>query len=518
MPERIRLAGLLGSFSFAGDLGRGQPMGHVLRTCRIAMRLADQMKLSAAQRGDIYYTALLVHAGCTAGVSEFAAFLASDELVAQREVCLCDPDNMGQLLGWMRRHVSPNAAAPSRGLRLLQVMLQGEKVFHDWEQGCSEVGSRIAARLGMPEDTQEALFGICEMWNGKGPRKLKTAEIPLPARVVNASMILEVFLSAYDADAARTAASTRRGKSFDPDVADAFLSLASSDPFWSEVENEDPWDAVLDLEPQPWRYSDARQLDDIAFAFADFVDLKAPNGSAHSRRTASLAEGIARRLGSSEEECDLVRRAALVHDVGLVAVPSMVLQQGGRPSEADEERVRLHTYYTERILSRSEALREIGAVAAMHHERADGRGYHKGLARSQTPLAGRIVAVAAAYDETSDQDAMGADAALERLRRESEAALDPACVRALAEELGVQMAKYQQERRSWPADLTEREVEVLRLAATGQSVKDIAGRLVISDHTARHHMESIYSKIGVSTRAAATLFAVENDILALRRG
>ena len=76
--ERIRLAELLGSLSFAGDLGRGQPMGHVLRTTRIAMALAGRLGVPSENLADVYFTSLLLHAGCTAGLAEFAAFLASD--------------------------------------------------------------------------------------------------------------------------------------------------------------------------------------------------------------------------------------------------------------------------------------------------------------------------------------------------------------------------------------------------------------------------------------------------------
>src|SRR5690606_35675592 len=157
MAGPIRLAELLGCLSFAGDLGRGQPMGHVLRTTRIAMAIADRMRMPPAQLPEVYFTSLLLHAGCTAGAAEFAAFLASDELSAQKDFCLCDPNNMGQLFGWLTRNVATNRPMPARTLRMLQLLARGEKAFADIDQGCSEVGSRIAARLGMSEATQLSL-------------------------------------------------------------------------------------------------------------------------------------------------------------------------------------------------------------------------------------------------------------------------------------------------------------------------------------------------------------------------
>jgi DNA-binding CsgD family transcriptional regulator len=68
-------------------------------------------------------------------------------------------------------------------------------------------------------------------------------------------------------------------------------------------------------------------------------------------------------------------------------------------------------------------------------------------------------------------------------------------------------------RREWPAGLTNREVEILRLLAGGLTRREMAGRLFLSEHTVRHHLEHIYTKIDVRTRVAATLFAVENDLL-----
>lgn len=510
MSQSIRLAELLGSLSFAGDLGRGQPMGHVLRTTRIAMALADRLGVPSAQLPDVYFTALLVHAGCTAGASEFAAFLASDELSAQKDFCLCDPNNLGQLFGWLRRNVAKGRPLPARTLRMLQLISKGEKAFQDIDQGCSEVGSRIASRLGMSEATQLGLYHICETWNGKGPHKLKGEDIPLAGRIVNVAMILEVFFSERDVAAAREAAQTRRGKSFDPSIADAALGLSEDGSFWEELRQEEPWSSVLSLEPGPTRLVDESSLDDFAYALADIVDLKSATASAHSRRTAELAERIATHLHLSEDEVALARRGALVHDVGMVAVPSLLLERGVAWSEADFERFRLHTYYTERILSRSEALRPIGSVAASHHESMDGSGYHRGLTGNQMTLPAKIVATASAYVESA-AESDGDDPERVMASLKGRRILDPDCLAALRTESGG-AERISQVKRSWPAGLTEREVEVLRLVASGLNLKETAERLVISDHTARHHLESVYSKAGVSSRAGVTLFAVENGL------
>jgi HD-GYP domain-containing protein (c-di-GMP phosphodiesterase class II)/DNA-binding CsgD family transcriptional regulator len=509
MAERFRLAELLGPLSFAGDLGRGQPMGHVLRTTRIAMALADRLRVPSGELPDVYYTSLLLHAGCTAGSAEFAAFLASDELSAQRDFCLCDPSNLGDLFGWMKRNVAPGQPLPARTLRMLRLLSRGEKAFVDVDQGCSEVGSRIAARLGMSEATQRSLYHICESWSGKGPHKLKGEDIPLPGRIVNAAMILEVFVSEQGVAAAKAAAESRRGKSFDPAIADASIALAEDAAFWETLREQEPWASVLEIEPQPRRYADESVLDAVAYALADIVDLKSTSAATHSRRVAELAETAAARLGLSQDDITLARRAALVHDVGLVAVPALFLEKGAAWSEADVERFRLHSYYTERILGRQEHLGPIGETGSAHHERIDGSGYYRGLAGSQLSMPARIVAAASAYVEAAERVGEEGERIVAKLKED--AGLDQDCVNAIAGEAGVRRAG---ERRTWPAGLTDREVEVLRLVASGLNLKDTASRLVISDHTARHHVENIYSKAGVSSRAGLTLFAVENGLLA----
>jgi HD-GYP domain-containing protein (c-di-GMP phosphodiesterase class II)/DNA-binding CsgD family transcriptional regulator len=510
--NEIRLAELLGSLSFAGDLGRGQPMGHVLRTTRIAMAVAEKAGVPSGQLADVYFTGLLVHAGCTAGAADFAAFLANDDLSAQKDFCLCDPDNFGQMIGWMRRYVARGRPLPARVLRMMQLMSKGENGFQDIEQGCSEVGARIAARLGLTEATQLGLYAICETWNGKGPHKEKGEDIPLAGRIVNVSMIMEVFFSERGVAAAKEAANLRKGKSFDPIIAAAAAELCDDAGFWDGLRQEEPWTSVLDLEPGEKRFTDESALDDFALALADIVDLKSGNASIHSRQTAELAEKLAMRLQLPATEVDLTRRAALVHDVGLIAVPAFLVERGSVWSETDFERFRLHTYYTERILARSDVLKPIGNVAASHHEHVDGGGYHRGLSAAQMSMPARLVATASAFMEASESEP-GQDPEAIVALLQSRGTLDGDCVAALRAEIAGS-ATFTPPRRSWPADLTDREVEVLRLVASGCSLKEAAGRLVISDHTARHHLESVYSKAGVSSRAGVTLFAVENGLIA----
>jgi putative nucleotidyltransferase with HDIG domain len=253
----------------------------------------------------------------------------------------------------------------------------------------------------------------------------------------------------------------------------------------------------------------------VCRAFGDAVDLKSPFHHGHSAGVASLAEGAARSLGLSDGDTASLRRAALLHDIGRAAVPNGVWERPGPLTSGDWERVRLHAYHSERIVSRCGPLASVAPLAGMHHERLDGSGYHRGSAASAIPLAARVLAAADAFQamtqERAHRPAHSPDAAARELAAQGRAGvLDPDAVSAVLSAAGQAAAAPRAPR---PADLTERQVEVLRLVARGLSNPEIARSLVISRRTAERHVQDIYSKIGVSSRAGAALFAMEHDLL-----
>jgi HD-GYP domain-containing protein (c-di-GMP phosphodiesterase class II) len=227
-----------------------------------------------------------------------------------------------------------------------------------------------------------------------------------------------------------------------------------------------------------------------------------------------LAQCVARSLRLRDDEIAVCWRAGLVHDFGQVGVSAWVLE---RPTLGPAERAQLelHPQLTERLLSRLPALRELAAVAGAHHERLDGSGYPHGLRGEAIPLPARILAVADEYDElirgTHGRPAMTPAEARASIEAGAGSRFDRDCVRALGDALAD--APRPAARAAWPAALTDREVEVLRLAARGLTLKEIARELSVSPHTARHHLEHVYEKIGVSSRAGATLFAVEHGLV-----
>lgn len=298
----------------------------------------------------------------------------------------------------------------------------------------------------------------------------------------------------------------------DPQPASLFATHADS--ILEGLEEGGVWEAVLASEPQPQRTVGEPHLDDIAHAFANMADLQTPFTLGHSTEVARLSDGAGAYMGLQRDEIADLRRAALFHDLGQVGIPNGVWEKPRPLSTSDWERVRLHPYYTERILSRSAALRSLAKTAGMHHELQDGAGYHRQLARGTIPMPARILAAADIYQALTNarpyRAALEPAAAAAVLEQEvANGRLDSEAVAAVLSAAG----HTKKARPAWPDGLTDREIEVLRLISRGASQKDVGKALVISHRTAAHHIQHIYDKIGVSTRAAAAMYAMEHELL-----
>jgi len=308
----------------------------------------------------------------------------------------------------------------------------------------------------------------------------------------------------------------RAGGQHDPQVAVAFLKR--SDEMLDAIEKESVWDVVIELEPEPRPWLPDSRIDGTARAFADFIDLKSPFTLGHSTGVAKLAEAAARKLGCSDSDVTAVRRAALMHDLGRASVSNGIWDKPDRLTTAEWERVRLHPYYTERVLEKAPALRPLSRLAGGHHERLDGSGYHRGDPAALLPLASRILAAADAYHAMTElrpyRPAFSPETAAQELTKEVSAGrLDRDALSGVLEAAG-QRAKVP--RRDWPAGLSDREIDVIRLAVRGRSNRQMAGEIFVSEDTVKTHLRHIYEKVGFSSRAGLALFAMENDLLSVQ--
>jgi HD-GYP domain-containing protein (c-di-GMP phosphodiesterase class II) len=324
--------------------------------------------------------------------------------------------------------------------------------------------------------------------------------------------IARLFSPAKALDAARE----RRDRTYDPRLADLFAAHGGG---WFERLNKlDPWDAVLELEPEPRRTLEGADLDNALAVAADFIDLKSPYMAGHSRRCAALCADAARALGFTEGASTLIRRAALVHDFGTTAVPNSIWDKPGPLTRAEFDRIELHPMLTEQMLRRSPALATLNPLACAHHEKADGSGYHKRLRADAADPGAGVLAAADIYvgltTERADRPPLAdVDAAAELRRFAAHGVLDPRATDAVLMAAGHGEPAPASRRPQHPGGLSRREVEVLRLAAKGLTTRQIADRLYISPKTADHHIQHVYTKIGVSTRAAAALWAMQHAVV-----
>ena len=275
-PGYLRTADLLAALSLASDLAVGLPAEHAVRSCYIAMHVADQMHLPADQRVDVYYAELLMDAGCTAWTSQLASVILSDEIAARRDfVFQRNARDPLDVFGWVRDHVASGAPVPRRVRYGLRFAMQGREFVREGFRNTCEVAQRFAQRLGMSEAVQAALMSVFEQWDGSGPAGRRGEAIPLTSRIVYATSFFEALHQLGGPDASLDLARRKRGTAFDPAVVDAFVAVTRRPGFWAELDQESLWSTVLALEPRSARqFIREEQLEDVALAFADFADLK----------------------------------------------------------------------------------------------------------------------------------------------------------------------------------------------------------------------------------------------------
>jgi HD-GYP domain-containing protein (c-di-GMP phosphodiesterase class II) len=506
----VRLAELVAALSLGVDLGFGQPMEHVLRQCLIALRLAERIGLDAQARAVVYYTALLVNVGCHSDAHEQAKWFGDD--IALKSGKYDHEPGLRAALAGMRLLGSGNP--PLHRFRLgLEFALSGHREVDDMIVHHAAIARTLAEQLGLCDEVLEALGGAYEQWDGRGwPGKLEGEDVPLASRLAQLAEFAEVAHRVGGVDATKTLARTRSGKQFDPALAE--LMRAEADMILSDLDSIGTWDAVIDAEPALAVMLSGEQFDAALLAIANFVDLKSPYTLGHARAVADLVAEAGARLGTSTGEVRMLRRAGLVHDLGRLGVSNSIWDKRGPLGTGEWERVRIHPYLTERMLHQSEALAPLGAIAVQHRERLDGSGYPHGLSGAAISRPARILGAADAYQAMREprphRPPLSADQAAAELRADVKAGrLDAAAVEAVLGAAGHRVSR----RREGPAGLTPREVEVLRLLARGLSNKEIAGRLVISPKTVANHIEHIYAKIDTSTRATASLFAMQHGLL-----
>ena len=514
--DGVRLATLVAALSLATDLGLGQPQQHIIRQTVIAMRMADLEGLSEDERAAIFYVSLLAWVGCVSDSHEMGKWFGDDTAV-RAESYMVDKAGL-PMMRFMIGHVA-SGSSPIRRLTMIGRFLAGgsREVAVSMAAHCESSGE-LSLRLGLGPEVRDPLQDAFERWDGKGsPGRSAGAEIAPIMRIVQVADDVEAFHRMGGVDAAVEMLRARRGTEFDPELVDRFC--AHADEVLASLDEVDGWDALIGGNSALGRELAGDELDEALAAFADYADVKSPFTLGHSRGVAHLAATAAATIGLPGNDVALVRRAALVHDIGTIGVSAGILDSPGRLTEAERERIRTHPYLTARTFSKPPALAAIGQLAAMHHERMDGSGYPSGVAADGLPMTARVIAAADVYHALLEPRPHRApftpDAAREVLAAEvSDGRLDGDAARAVLDAAGHRVSRQ----AAYPGGLSAREVEVLVLVSRGMTKKQIAQHLTISVKTVGAHVEHIYAKLGVSTRGAAAMFAMRHGLIGVGIG
>jgi len=400
----VRISELLAALTYALDLTEGQPPGHVLRSCLIGIRLGEQLGLGAGRRAALFWALLLKDAGCSSNAARIYALLGADDQRVKRALKTVDWPRLSQRARYALRVALPERGTAARVRRVAWLARQGDLQGQLVALRC-ERGAQIARLLGLPEDTAAAIRALDEHWDGRGrPRGLRGEEIPPLARVMCLAQSVEVFHAAGGRAAAGAMARERRGRWFDPRVVAALEALLADRAFWRAIAA-----APAELErqvaahepPDRVRVATVAEIDRLVAAFAGIIDAKSPYTFHHSERVAALSVRLGSALGLPGGELQRLRHAALLHDIGKLALPNRILDHPGRLSANDVARVREHPRHAARILGRVPVLSEVAATAAAHHERLDGSGYPDGLRGELLDRPTRILAVADVFDALS---------------------------------------------------------------------------------------------------------------------
>lgn len=509
--EQVRTADVIASLCLATDLGMGFPFEHGLSATLTTMRLCDAMGVDTETASVTYYVSLLMYAGCTVDAEDRARLFGGN--FTQHHTHRQHGSQLESIVGIAGALPDPAAPWPQRAYQTVTRLPRARAFALAHVAAFCEVAGMLAERLGLPATVTELFPYLSERWDGGGLLgRARGEDVPLPLRITHVGRDATYQRLMGDDEHVVETIRSRAGHAFDPAVVDAFLAnvgdvLGPTDPPGSA------WDAVLDAEPGVPLTLVGEQVDRALWAMGAFADSASPNLTGHSAGVGDLAGRAAGILGMEEADATALRRAGYVHDIGRIAVHPGVWAKAGALSADEWEQVRLHPYHTERVLARSPFLAPYAELACSHHERLDASGYHRGLDAAALPRAARLLAAADAFQSKTEsrpyRDALSKDAATQVLvARAEEGRLDPEMVAAVAEAAGQEPPQIRR-----PAGLTDREVEVIGLLARGKATKQIAASLGISPKTADRHIQNIYGKIDVSSRAAAALYAAEHGLV-----
>ena len=434
--SRLPLISVISGLSHALDLTEGHPLGHANRSCIIGMRIAQAIGLSAEQQTNLHHALLLKDAGCSSNAQRVHELFGGDDHEVKRAVWLRDWRRFSEQVSYALQYTERHGSLMARLRKLIILATKGPRGGGELFRIRCDRGAQIALAMGFPRQTAEAIRSMDEHWDGWGyPDGLRKTAIPVEARIINLAQVAEIFFEIGGPALAIETVAKRSGRWFDPELVKVFTRIASPAGFWHALRADDLIPAVTALQPSPSSVdATAETLERIALAFAWVIDAKSPYTYEHSEGVSSFAARIGERMGFSIDQLARLRQMALLHDIGKLAVPNRILDKRGPLTDEEFAIVKQHPRHTFEILSRVPIFDGLADEASAHHERIDGRGYHRGMAGESLSTVARVLAVADVADALGSdrpyRKSMPPDAVAHVLRDTSGTALCPRAVEA----------------------------------------------------------------------------------------
>ncbi len=432
----ISMAEVLASLSFALDLTSGQTTGHAQRSCLIGMRIGREFGLSESDLTSLYHAMLIKDSGCSSNAGRMFEIFGSDDIDAKRAIRIIDWSSLDEALKFAADHTLPHASLLARAQRMRAVSSSLAALTGQLFQARCSRGAQIARTLGLGEDAAQCIYCLDEHWDGHGmPHGLRGDDIPILGRIAGLAQTLEVFWKTFGLGTAFEVIRARSGRWFDPELVRVAHAFRQDDDFWQGIQ-DNTRRRLMGLNV----YATAQtitpnRIDDVCQAFARIVDAKSQFTGEHSSRVKDCAIGIAQGLGIGEERLTLIRRAALLHDIGKLAVPNTILDKPGPLDPSEWQTVKRHPLLTQQILGQITGFGRLTEVAAAHHERLDGSGYVNGLRAAEIDQDMRILAVADVFDALSSsrpyRPAMPLENVFSILDSNAHKSLDADCIAVL---------------------------------------------------------------------------------------
>ncbi|MEK6398372.1 MAG: HD domain-containing phosphohydrolase [Terriglobus sp.] len=399
-PKPVAFSELVAALTYAVDLGSSEHSGHTLRTCVLGMNLGRRLFLPNEFLSELYYALLLKDVGTTANTVEICELMGMEERLCRLALRVFDWTGLTvPQMKFVFRHAFLDQSLPKRIRKTLSLLRNRRLVWRAARQR-AVTSELIARKFGRSDTTIDGIRCVDEHWDGTGgPAGLKRDEIPLISQICSISQTLESLETILGRDGAVRIVEQRSNKWFDPGIVAAVVTMHESGSLWSGVDDVNPMREVLARDPAPERMAcDYEAFENICSAFADMIDAKSHYTFMHSQNVAVLTEAIAREMKLTEEQITDLRRAALLHDIGMLGIPNSILDKEGPLTEQQWITMRQHPLHSHELLSKVRGFDTIARMARDHHERLDGSGYPQGLQAEQIDLPTRILSVADVYD------------------------------------------------------------------------------------------------------------------------